>query len=74
MTKLMFRNWKLWAAFALVGFWIWRVIEMRSPIGLVLFATSALLPAAALLMASVVTRARDDYRRLEREGRVEYGR
>lgn len=58
---MIIQQWKFWAALALVGFWIWRVIVTPSPIGLVLFATSALLPAAGLLAASA-------YRRANRQG------
>lgn len=54
---MIFQQWRFWAAVALVGFWIWRVLVMPSPIGLVLFATSALLPLAVLLAVSAAGRA-----------------
>lgn len=49
----MITDWRLWAALALIGFWVWRIIVLRSPIGLVLFATSAVLPLAGLLLLGV---------------------
>lgn len=54
---MVFQQWRFWAALALVGFWIWRVVVAPSPIGLVLFATSAVLPAAGILAASAYRRA-----------------
>lgn len=54
---MILQQWRLWAALALVGFWIWRVVVMPSPIGLVLFATSALLPLAVILGISAFRRA-----------------
>lgn len=55
----MIQDWRLWAALALMAFWIWRVVFMQSPVGLVLFATSAVLPLAGLLLMGVVWRARE---------------
>ena len=55
----MLYDWRLWAAIALTSFWIWRVVVMESPVGLVLFATSAVLPLVGLLLMGVVRRALD---------------
>jgi hypothetical protein len=56
------KNWRLWAALILFGFWVWRALVAPSPIGLILFATSALLPASGLLLWSLVGRVRTEAR------------
>jgi len=66
--QLATRDWRLWTALALIGFWGWRMIALGtggvldrspSPIGLALFATSTLLPAAGLLFFSLIRRVRE---------------
>jgi hypothetical protein len=54
---MIFQDWRLWVALGMIAFWIWRVLVMPTPIGLVLFATSALLPAAGLFLVAAVRRA-----------------
>ncbi|HKK92546.1 MAG TPA: hypothetical protein VJ925_03895 [Longimicrobiales bacterium] len=56
----MINDWRTWAAGALIGFWIWRVAAMDSPIGLILFATSAVLLVAGLLLMNAWGRAQRD--------------
>jgi len=53
----MLNDWRTWAGLALVGFWMWRVLVFDSPIGLVLFATSAVLVVAGLLFMNAWGRA-----------------
>lgn len=53
----MLNNWKTWIGLGLIGFWTWRVVAMEAPIGLVLFATSAVLPVAGILLSSAWARA-----------------
>lgn len=60
MASRLLRDWRLYAAVALLAFWIWRIAAFQHPIGLVLFATSAVLPAATLLLVAATTRARAD--------------
>jgi len=57
---MVFRDWRLWVALALIAFWVWRVIVMRVEIGLVMFATSAGLLVAVFLIISAWVRARRD--------------
>ncbi|MGF1468613.1 MAG: hypothetical protein ACFCGT_21015 [Sandaracinaceae bacterium] len=51
-------EWEFWAALAMIGFWAWRMAVTTTPIGLVLFATSAVLPVSAYLMATAFLRHR----------------
>lgn len=54
----MLNDWRTWGALGLIGFWAWRVFAMDSPVGLVLFATSAVLLVAGVLLTGAWTRAR----------------
>lgn len=51
----MSKSLSLALAFVLLAFWVWSAIVSESPIGLVLFATSAILPVAGLLLMSALT-------------------
>jgi hypothetical protein len=58
-TKLgiMVRDWRLYYAAGLIAFFLWRVSVTNSPIGLVLFGVSALLPFAIFLLAAASSHA-----------------
>jgi hypothetical protein len=53
----MLNDWRTWSGLGLIGFWIWRVFAMEAPIGLVLFATSAVLPVAGILLSGAWSRS-----------------
>ncbi len=55
----MITDWRLWSALVLISFWVWRIVVLESPIGLALFATSAILPVAGLLLLGVVRSANE---------------
>lgn len=60
------RGWKIALAVVLVGFWVWRMMVTPVPVGLVLYATSAGLLLAGMLLLSAWT----DRRARERDGHI----
>jgi hypothetical protein len=51
-------DWKFALSAALIAFWIWRVVVTPVEVGLVLFATSAGLVIAGMLLLSAWTNRR----------------